>query len=84
MPLNQPIPEELFEVAAAILRWVDGLAPQSATTEQWACQVHETARHRRGRHRCPADRDRLADDLPLPPTSLTGAEGDAVHAAARL
>jgi type III secretion protein U len=33
VPLNQPIPEELFEVVAAILRWVDGLAPQTATTE---------------------------------------------------
>jgi type III secretion protein U len=33
VPLNQPIPEELFEVVAAILRWVDGLAPQTAITE---------------------------------------------------
>jgi type III secretion protein U len=33
VPLNQPIPEELFEVVAAILRWVDGLAPQPATME---------------------------------------------------
>jgi len=33
VPLNQPIPEELFEVVAAILRWVDGLAPQTATME---------------------------------------------------
>lgn len=28
VPENQPIPEELFEVVAAILRWVDGLAPR--------------------------------------------------------
>lgn len=28
---NQPIPEELFEVVAAILRWVDGLAAPAAS-----------------------------------------------------
>jgi type III secretion protein U len=33
VPEKQPIPEELFEVVAAILRWVDGLAIQPATTE---------------------------------------------------
>jgi type III secretion protein U len=33
VPERQPIPEELFEVVAAILRWVDGLAIQPATTE---------------------------------------------------
>jgi type III secretion protein U len=32
VPVNQPIPEDLFEVVAAILRWVDGLAPQTAHT----------------------------------------------------
>jgi type III secretion protein U len=26
---NAPIPEDLFEVVAAILRWVDSLTPQS-------------------------------------------------------
>jgi type III secretion protein U len=31
--INQPVPEELFEVVAVILRWVDGFAPRSATTE---------------------------------------------------
>jgi type III secretion protein U len=30
---NQPIPEELFEVVAAILRWVDGLGTKAAITE---------------------------------------------------
>jgi type III secretion protein U len=33
VPENGPIPEDLFEVVAAILRWVDGLAIHSATTE---------------------------------------------------
>jgi type III secretion protein U len=33
VPENQPVPEELFEVVAAILRWVDGLAIQPARTE---------------------------------------------------
>lgn len=33
VPVKQPIPEDLFEVVAAILRWVDGLAIQPATTE---------------------------------------------------
>ena len=33
VPQGQPIPEELFEVVAAILRWVDGLAPRTAITE---------------------------------------------------
>jgi type III secretion protein U len=30
VPESEPIPEELFEVVAAILRWVDGLASPSA------------------------------------------------------
>ncbi|CAB3769475.1 type III secretion system export apparatus subunit SctU [Paraburkholderia solisilvae] len=33
VPESQPIPEELFEVVAAILRWVDSLAIQPARTE---------------------------------------------------
>ncbi|MEJ0003126.1 MAG: type III secretion system export apparatus subunit SctU [Pararobbsia sp.] len=33
VPENQPVPEELFEVVAAILRWVDGLAIPPAKTE---------------------------------------------------
>jgi type III secretion protein U len=33
VPLDQPIPEELFEVVASILRWVEGLAPRSTTAE---------------------------------------------------
>ncbi|TKC86941.1 EscU/YscU/HrcU family type III secretion system export apparatus switch protein [Trinickia terrae] len=32
VPEKQPVPEELFEVVAAILRWVDGLSPQPATS----------------------------------------------------
>ncbi len=34
VPESQPIPEELFEVVAAILRWINGLAIQTVTTEQ--------------------------------------------------
>jgi type III secretion protein U len=33
VPENQPVPEELYEIVAAILRWVDGLTIQPATTE---------------------------------------------------
>lgn len=33
VPEKQAVPEELFEVVAAILRWVDGLAIQPAKTE---------------------------------------------------
>ena len=33
IPENQPIPEELFEVVAAILRWVSGIGTKVALTE---------------------------------------------------
>ncbi|MBN3851593.1 MULTISPECIES: type III secretion system export apparatus subunit SctU [Burkholderiaceae] len=34
VPEKQPVPEELFEVVAAILKWVDGIGTQPARTEK--------------------------------------------------